>query len=81
MSLSFYFSLNKVAVKPMFLKNQSTNIDWFAGKDDNGQWEEYIFTVILVRIITSTSSTTKYSWILESLDDYRQKCCSLLWNN
>jgi len=39
----------------MFLKNQSTNIDWFAGKDDNGQWEEYIFTVILVRIITSTS--------------------------
>jgi len=34
---------NKVAVKPMFLKSQSTNIDWFAGKDENGQWEEYIF--------------------------------------
>jgi hypothetical protein len=56
--MSFHFSLNKVAVKPMFLKNQSTNIDWCAGKDDNGQWEEYIFTVILVRIHTSTSPTS-----------------------
>jgi len=51
-SFSFHFSLNKVAVKPMFLKNQSANIDWFTGKDDNGQWEEYIFIVILVIIIT-----------------------------
>ena len=34
-----------------------------------------------MRSRSSTTPTTKYSWILDGIDDYRQKCCSLLCDN